>query len=260
MIYICIPSHNEGPTVGLLLWKSRRVLGEVAREYEFLVADDGSSDHTAEVLQEYAKVLPLTVIRHPERRGYAASVEGLLRQAMERTDRPKRDCAILMDADFTHGPEVLLELVKRVESGADLVIAQATFPAGIPGWYRWLRTLTPRLLRRVRVPGVRDPASGLIAVRLISLRNTLRTCGERLLTTDGWAAKAELVGRLAQHSRRIGQVEYVERHDLRQRPLRSRPWPLVKSLWQAGRRVRLPPAPARPAVDRRQPEPAEVSS
>src|SRR5919201_5826728 len=107
MIYVCIPSHDEAATVGLLLWKIRQVFAGFPREYQLLVLDDGSTDATTEVLEPYARVLPLTVIRHPERRGYAASVEELLRAAVKRTDRPKRDCAILMHADLSHDAAVI---------------------------------------------------------------------------------------------------------------------------------------------------------
>src|SRR2546430_12135346 len=41
-----------------------------------------------------SKVLPMTIVAHRERRGYARSLEELLRLALQRTDRPKRDCAI----------------------------------------------------------------------------------------------------------------------------------------------------------------------
>src|ERR687894_29536 len=124
MIYICIPSYNEAQTIGLLLWKVRQVFAGFPREYHLLVLDDASSDATAEVLERYTRVLPLTVTRHRERLGYAASVEELLRQAVEHTDRPKRDAAVLMHADFAHSPSFLPDFVRRIESGADLVIAQ----------------------------------------------------------------------------------------------------------------------------------------
>ena len=50
MLYICIPSHNEAPTVGLLLWRIRKVFREYSREYEIIVYDDASTDDTAAVL------------------------------------------------------------------------------------------------------------------------------------------------------------------------------------------------------------------
>src|SRR6478752_3608668 len=63
MIYVCIPSCDEAPTVGLLLWKIRQVFAAFPREYQLLVLDDGSTDSTAAVLEPYARVLPLTIIR-----------------------------------------------------------------------------------------------------------------------------------------------------------------------------------------------------
>ena len=90
MIYICVPSQNNATTVGLLLWKVRQVLAAFPREYQLLVADDGSTDATGEVLSSYGRVLPMSVTKHPVSRGYAATVEELLRQALRLTDRPKR--------------------------------------------------------------------------------------------------------------------------------------------------------------------------
>src|SRR5256886_11992101 len=73
---------------------------------------------TKDVLSSYARVLPLTIVTHAQQKGYAASLEELLRVALQRTDRPKRDCAITLHADFAHAPETMEEMVKRLESGA----------------------------------------------------------------------------------------------------------------------------------------------
>src|SRR5882762_1047137 len=124
MIYVCVPVHNEARTAGLVLWKVRQVFTTFPREYHLLVCDDGSTDGTAPVLAAYAKVLPMSVVTHRERRGYAKSLEELLRLALQRTDRPKRDCAITLHADFIHSPESMEDMVKHLESGADLVVAE----------------------------------------------------------------------------------------------------------------------------------------
>jgi glycosyltransferase involved in cell wall biosynthesis len=225
MIYVCIPSYNEAPTIGLLLWKVRQVFAGFPREYQLLVLDDGSDDATAEVLERYNRVLPLTVIRHQARRGYAASVEELLRQAVERTDRPKRDSAILMHADFAHGPKFIPDLVRRIESGADIVIAQGKLEGETSRTRRLVRRLAPVLLRRVvRVPGVSDVVSGFAIFRLITLRNAFRNQPSPLLITEGWAANAELYDRAARHARRVETIKAVERRDLHQRPSRMTSW------------------------------------
>jgi glycosyltransferase involved in cell wall biosynthesis len=239
MLYLCIPSYNEAPTVGLLLWKIRKALQTFPREYEILVADDGSTDNTSEILEPYAKALPLTVLRHATRHGYARSVEELLRLAVERTDRPKRDAAILMHADFAHSPDDLPELVRRLESGADIVVTKATLRGESRRSARLVRRYAPWLLRGIKVSGVEDIVSGFGAFRLMCLRNAMRMANGPLLTSDGWAANAELIARVASHARRIDSVPVVEHLDMHQRASRVDPWPLVRQLWQEGGRLHI---------------------
>jgi glycosyltransferase involved in cell wall biosynthesis len=251
MIYVCIPSHDEAATIGLLLWKIRQVFAGFPREYQLLVLDDGSTDATGEVLEPYTRVLPLTVLRRAERRGYAVSVQELLRTALELTDRPKRDAAILMHADFTHNPQVIPDLVRRIESGADLVIAEGTLEGEPSMPHRMLRRFAPQLLRGVvAVPGVHDVVSGFAIVRLVALRNAMRSHGSGFLVSDGWAANAELYWRTGRYARRVEAVRSVERHDLRQRPSRVRPAEVALNLWRSRSRFRATPIapPAEPAA------------
>ena len=257
MIYICIPSYNEAPTIGLLLWKVRQVFAGFPREYQLLVLDDGSNDPTPEVLERYTRVLPLTVIRHRERLGYAGSVEELLRQAVDQTDRPKRDAAVLMHADFAHGPHYIPDLVRRIESGADIVITQGKLEGEPSPARRLVRRLAPMLLRGVvSVPGVSDVVSGFAIFRLVTLRNAFRSGAAPLLTTDGWAANAELYDRASRHARRVETIAAVERRDLRQRPSRVGPWDATMTIWQARRPLRHLPRQGR-AADSAMPQEAQ---
>src|SRR5881296_2818189 len=236
MIYVCVPVHNEARTAGLVLWKVRQVFTAFPREYELLVLDDASTDDTREVLASYAKVLPMTIVTHRERRGYARSLEELLRLALQRTDRPKRDCAITLHADFVHAPETMEEMVKRLESGADLVVAEQYGARGNRPWpERWARQWAPRLLRVGG--GVKDSISGFTALRLIVLRQATRAGEAPLLTTEGWAANAELLARLGAHARRIEVVSSAARYDLKQRPSRSNPWQELLAAWRSRGRI-----------------------
>jgi glycosyltransferase involved in cell wall biosynthesis len=258
MIYVCIPSHDEAPTVGLLLWKIRQVFAGFPREYHLLVLDDGSTDATAEVLEPYTRVLPLTVLKHPERRGYAASVEALLRRAVELTDRPKRDAAILMHADFAHNPQTLPDLVRRVDSGADVVVAEGRLEGESSRPHRWLRHYAPMLLRGVvAVPGVKDVVSGFAIFRLVVLRNAIRSQPRELLVSNGWAANAELFWRTSRYARRVEALPSTERHDLRGRPTRVQVRETVAGLWASRARLRaapIPPTPPEPSAGRRESE------
>jgi glycosyltransferase involved in cell wall biosynthesis len=201
MIYVCVPVKNNAATVGLLLWKIRQVFGPSTREYQLLVTDDGSTDETPDVLQRYQRALPLTVVR-PAAAGPAAAYAGLLEEAIRRSDRLKRDAAVLIPADFRISPEGIPELLRRIESGADLAVAD-TPSDGLPLAWRLLRRLTPWLLRPgARVSGLHDFLSGCLAVRLVTARGALRDRnGSPFLETDGLTSRAELVARLAAAAR-----------------------------------------------------------
>lgn len=244
MIYVCVPVRDEAPTIGLVLWKIRKVFSELGREYQILVVDDGSRDSTPQVLAPYTNVLPLTVTTHPEPLGYAATIESLLRMALELTDRPRRDAAVLMHADFAHGPEFLPDIIRRLDSGADLVVGEGRLQGQAHRKLRWLRHWAPVLVRSaVRVTGIRDVVSGFMATRLSCLRLALDREPGQWLSTEGWAANAEAIGRLAAEARRVEAVEVVERHDLRQRASRVDPWETVRALWAARANLRAAVAP-----------------
>jgi hypothetical protein len=125
-----------------------------------------------------------------------------------------------------------------------------------------LRRFAPQLLRgAVTVPGVRDVVSGFAILRLVALRNAMRSHGNGLLTTDGWAANAELYWRTGRYARRVESVPSVERHDLRQRSSRLRPAEEAMSLWRARSTLRATPiAPPAEPVSRDQERHAEPVS
>jgi hypothetical protein len=124
------------------------------------------------------------------------------------------------------------EMVKRLESGADLVVAEQYRILGTRSWpERWARQWAPLLLRVGG--GVKDSISGFLALRLIVLRQATRGGDAPLLTAEGWSANAELLARLGTHARRIEVVPSAARYDLKQRPSRSKPWQQLLAAWRS---------------------------
>ena len=234
MIYLCIPVHDEARTVGVLLWKIRKVMAELARDYEILVLDDASADDTAATLGRYKKVLPLTVIRSDQRLGYGRALETLLREVTKRAAYPKRDVAITLQGDFTDDPSHVATLIKTIEGGADVVAGCAPKGSASPRPIWWARKLAPFALGGVhrRAP-VSDPLCGFRAYRAIVLKKVLREeGGAPLLTSDGWAANVELLGLVAPHARRIEEAPLAPRYDLQVRPSRVKPVQVLKELFR----------------------------
>ena len=241
MLYVCIPAYNEAETVGVLLWRIRKVFQEYPRDYEILVYDDGSTDSTAEVLQGYADVLPLTVLGESEHLGYDRALDALCRAAAARTKYPCRDGLITMQADFTDQPEHLPELIKRFEGGADLVVAERTLPESTPKAVRRLRWIATWAARRAgKVAGVTDPFGALRLYRISLIRDLLKDIGDAPLAAgQGWAANLSLLLRAAPRARRVETVSLEPRYDVRMRESRIRPWTDGLALLRIGRGVRV---------------------
>jgi hypothetical protein len=225
VIYICIPAHDEERTIGVMLWKIRGIMAEFRRDYQILVVDDASTDSTERVLAPYRRILPLTVIRHERRRGYAASLETLLREAVRRAPYPRRDAVVTLQADFTEDPEDVPAFIRRIEAGADVVAGRAVI-RDAPGGVRWRWRALGYLARRFQRPeGVTDPLAGFRAYRVITLRKALETApGPRLLHRDGVAANVELLQAVAPHARRVDEMAVEVRPGRRQRPSRADAW------------------------------------
>lgn len=254
MIYICIPALDEARTVGVLLWKVRQAMTEFGRDFHLIVLDDGSTDDTQEVLEPYARVLPLTVLRNERTQGYTAAVERLLREAVARSTHPKRDAAVVIQGDFTESPDDIPALVRKIEGGADVVgTTVAGMDRELTRGERWARRGLPWLLSGRAIPReISDPLSGFRAYRVAVLKRALAESeGKPLLSRPGLAANVEILLAVSPHVRRADTAEVSLRYSRRDRPTRFRTWGTVVEVWNLARRApRRAPAPAEAAPPR----------
>lgn len=234
VIYVCIPARNEAATLGPLLWKVAQVMRDFGRELQLVVLDDGSTDDTADVLGRYEKVLPLTVLREEESRGYGAAVDRLLRHTVEASDYPKRDAAVVLQGDLTDDPSYLMDLVKTLEGGVDVVSGAAPDPGPeLPRALRWGRRLAPYALGAAyRTAPVEDPLCGLRAYRIIVLKKALREDEAPLASApEPWVANVELLQRLTRFARRVETLPVTLRYHLLVRESRFRAVHTLKRLF-----------------------------
>ncbi len=235
MIFFCIPVYNEEKTAGVVLWKIRQVMAEFPRDYQILLADDASTDGTAKVIDPYRRVLPLILMRSHRRRGYAAALEMLIREAARRSRYPRRDMVVIMQADFSEDADDVPSLLRRMESGADLAVGGPVATAGRPGLLeRTTERIVRNLLRRKTWPEpLTEPLVGFSAIRLACIRKAIDEAADtRLLRWEGRTANAALLGAVAPHARRIDAIEMTLHPERRQRPRRSSPLGTLREVWR----------------------------
>jgi glycosyltransferase involved in cell wall biosynthesis len=113
---IIVPAYNEAGSIGPVLDSIWQTMQATGLEYELLVIDDGSLDHTADV----AEAGGYRVLRHPENRGYGAALKTGIRHATY-------DLIAITDADGTYPNERLPELVRLAMEGEyDMVVGART--------------------------------------------------------------------------------------------------------------------------------------
>ena len=242
MIYVSLPVHNEEHTIGVLMWKIRKVFAELGRDFRILVVDDASTDGTADVLEPYRRVLPLTVYRNATRQGYAASLERLIREAAHVSRYPKRDAVLVMQADFTDGPEMIPEMLKRFQGGADLVAGRSVNVREAPRAVRLARIGAGMIVKpQGTAAEIEDPFCGFRMYRLVALKRALNEVpdGGALLRHEGWASSLELLTAVTPYLRSAAQVDISTDYSRRYRRSRFRAVATLWGLLRASRDPRL---------------------
>ena len=106
---ICVPIYNEEKTIKELL---NKVL-VVPIDKEIIVVDDGSTDRTPEILNEYLSN-PIVKIISKENGGKGTA----LREAFKHVTG---DFVVVQDADLEYEPNDFIAMLKTAEAGAPIV-------------------------------------------------------------------------------------------------------------------------------------------
>lgn len=74
---------------------------------ELIIAEDGSTDNTKEILKELSKKVPFTLISSPERKGYTRAFKDALKLA-------NSELIFFSDSDGQHDPSDIFKLLKEI--------------------------------------------------------------------------------------------------------------------------------------------------
>jgi dolichol-phosphate mannosyltransferase len=119
-ISVVIPVYDEEDNLPLLYKRLTEVLGDVEPRYELIFVDDGSRDHSAQILEELAENDPKVIdVQLARNFGHQIAISAGL-------DFARGDGVIIMDADLQDPPEVLPEFIKKWREGHDIVYAIRT--------------------------------------------------------------------------------------------------------------------------------------
>jgi glycosyltransferase involved in cell wall biosynthesis len=114
-ISVFFPAYNDAGTIASMVIAAVQTLRSVTDDYEVIVVNDGSEDHTAEILEELARLYDrVRVIHHPRNLGYGAA----LRTGFAACTK---ELIFYTDGDAQYDPRELKLLLPALKEGVDLV-------------------------------------------------------------------------------------------------------------------------------------------
>ncbi|HNS50271.1 MAG TPA: glycosyltransferase family 2 protein [Anaerolineae bacterium] len=114
-ISVFFPAYNDGGTIPSMVLTALMTLRELTGDYEVIVVNDGSSDYTAEVLDELAHHFDrVRIIHHQKNTGYG----GALRSGFAAATK---DLIFYTDGDAQYDPRELRQLYAAWNDDVDLV-------------------------------------------------------------------------------------------------------------------------------------------
>ncbi len=201
---IVLPTYNEQPNISDFLHAVRRISTDI----DVLVIDDNSPDGTAETARAVGEqVGGVRVVVRADKSGLGSAYRAGFRQVLSEG----YEYIVSMDADMSHDPANIPEMLRLLDSGFDAVIGSRYVQGGgTIDWpvqrqllSRWGNAYTRMVLRIAP----RDCTSGFRAYRA----EPLAAIDPDGTSAEGYAFLTELIRRLTRSGYRIGETPIVFR-------------------------------------------------
>jgi dolichol-phosphate mannosyltransferase len=205
-VLVVVPTYNEAENVEQVLRRVHEVLPDAG----ILVVDDGSPDGTADLVDAVVGELgDVHVLRRDRKSGLGSAYRAGFRWGLERG----YEACVEMDADFSHDPGAIPELVAPLSDGYELVIGSRYVQGGsIPNW-SWSRHLLSwggnRYASAVLGLGVADSTAGF----RVYAASVLGRLDLDRIRAEGYGFQIEMTYRAKQAGASIAEVpiRFVDR-------------------------------------------------
>lgn len=211
VLSIVVPCYNEKEGLGELHDRLARTCDGLGLPYEIILVNDGSTDGTWPAMLDLAAAAPqLVLVNLSRNHGHQLTLTAGLSQAAGRR-------VLILDADLQDPPELLPEMMRAMDDGADVVYGVRRRREGETGLKRATAALFYRLIERLTdVPIPRDAGD----FRLISRRalDVLLAMPERHRFVRGmvsWIGFRQVPLPYDRHPRFAGETKYPLRKMVR---------------------------------------------
>jgi glycosyltransferase involved in cell wall biosynthesis len=115
-ISVFFPAYNDAGTIPSMVITALLTLRELTDDYEVIVINDGSKDHTGALLDELARIYPeeVRIIHHAQNRGYGGALRSGFASA-------RKEWIFYTDGDAQYDPRELRKLAALASDEVDFI-------------------------------------------------------------------------------------------------------------------------------------------
>jgi len=208
---VVVPLFNEQSGLDRFYNVLSNQLRELNLQYTIVFVDDGSSDATLEILHHIAACDPkVTVLSLARNWGHQIALTAGL-------DHVEAEATVVMDGDLQHPPAVLEEMVRKYESGAEVVYAVRRSSPGV----NRLKKLTSDLFyalfeRSTELTVVRGAADfRLMSREVVTALRSMREMHRYMRGMVPWLGSTFSIVQYDQGERKAGSPAYTWRKSAR---------------------------------------------
>ncbi len=196
MISVIVGLYNEEEVLPSFIKTFFRDI-RLEEDFELIMVDDGSKDHSKDIVIKFKKVYPqIKLISYCPNKGLGNALRTGFRNSKGRI-------IVTMDADLAHLPKYVNKLVQTIDEGYDLVIGSRYAKGGgikeVPSLRHILSKLTNFIARIAIISNVRDATNNFRAYDAGKL-------GEVSFRANGFEVELELLVNLMKKGARIKEV------------------------------------------------------
>ena len=159
-VTVVVPTFCEVQSIPHLVERLAKVRESANLDLELILMDDDSRDGSEQLVASLGLPWVLMVTRTSNRGLSPAVLDGLMLS--------KREWLVVMDADLSHPPERIPEMLAALGEGADVAVGSRFAHGGSTaddwGVFRWLNSRVATLLA-MPLTSLSDPMSGFFAMR-----------------------------------------------------------------------------------------------
>lgn len=200
VISIVIPAYNEAERIVPTLVEAHGYFSRFGEPYEIIVADDGSTDRTADIVERLAIDMPqLRLLRAERNQGKGAAVtRGML--------AARGAVRLFADADGATPFSEFEKLADGIAAGADIAIASRAMPESVlepaqPAIRRFLGLGSRMVIQATNLPGIRDSQCGFKLFTAPAVELTFPH-----VTTARWGTDIEILVLAGRQGLKVAEV------------------------------------------------------